>query len=331
MSTVPARPKGHDAVLGRLETLAERGSASEAVGGIPHAILFVGPAAVGKHAAARWWARCFKCESGGACEPVCTACKRIGAGSHPDVISLAPEAPGKSIGIEAVRDLIRLMSLRSMSAGPRFAIVRDAHRLTLEAQSALLKLLEEPPGSAVIVLVTENPAALLPTVRSRCQTLRFGAVPAAEIARILRDAGRDEVAAQRAAALALGSVGRALTLTPETISDRDELIRAVEALDVSDPQGVEDLTTSLVERRKDERPGLEELFAWTLLRIEAAFGQTPPAESAELAALLAATAPGDASRLLERAKRVHWTLDALARNANAKLAIRDLLLGLEAR
>jgi DNA polymerase-3 subunit delta' len=331
VSTVPSRPKGHDVVLARLEALATRAGESGAASGIPHALLFVGPSAVGKYAAALWWARCFKCESRGACEPVCAQCKRIAAGSHPDVTTLAPEVAGKAIGIDPVRDLIRLMSLRSMSAGPRLAIVRDAHRLTVEAQSALLKLLEEPPGAAVIMLVTENPAALLPTVRSRCQTLRFGAVPADAIASILRDAGRDEPAAARAAALALGSVGRALALSPDAISDRDALIRAVEALDPSDPQCLEDLAAELVERRKEERAGLEELLAWTLARIEAAFGHLPPAESAELAPLLAATVPGDASRLLERAERVHWTLDALARNANAKLAIRDLLLDLEAR
>jgi len=331
VSAIPARPRGHDAVLERLEALAQRDATADATGGIPHALLFVGPAAVGKYAAALWWARCSKCEDGGACEPICAACKRIGAGSHPDVTTLAPEAAGKAIKIEDVRDLIRRMSLKSMSAGPRIAILRDAHQLTIDAQSSLLKLLEEPPGSSVIVLVTENPAALLPTVRSRCQTLRFGAVTAADIAAILCAAGRDDESAARAAALALGSVGRALALTPEAVADRDELIRTVEALDGHDPQGVEDLTASLVERRKDERAGLEEVLVWTLLRIEAAFGHVPTAESAELAPLLAATTPADAARLLERAQRVHWTLDALARNANAKIAIRDLLIRLEAR
>jgi DNA polymerase-3 subunit delta' len=333
------RPRGQDAVMARLESLVERSLGLEATsvgdspasGGVPHAVLFVGPAAVGKHAAALWWARLFKCEHAASCAPPCVDCKRIAAGSHPDVLALQPEAPGKSIGIEPVRELIRMMSLMRMSAGPRIAIVRDAHRLTMEAQSALLKLLEEPPGAALIVLVTENPAALLPTVRSRCQAFRFGAVPAEIVAAILVERGLDRATAARAATLSLGSVGKALALTPEVVADRDDLIHSVESLHAGDPADLELLVASLVERRKQEKAGLEEVLQWTLLRIEAAHGHPPDSESEKLAPLLAATTERDVPRLLERAERVQWTLEALDRNANAKLAIRDLLLGVGER
>jgi DNA polymerase-3 subunit delta' len=194
---------------------------------MPHAVLFAGPGGVGKYPAALWWARLLKCADRAECDPPCPDCRRIGAGSHPDVAVLAPAEPGKAIGIDEVRELIRLMSLKCVGRGPRIAIVREAHELTHEAQSAFLKLLEEPPGSAVIVLVTENPAGLLQTVRSRCQTLRFGGVPVDDIARVLVAAGRDPDAARRAAELAMGSVGRAFMLTPELIEDRDQLIAAL--------------------------------------------------------------------------------------------------------
>lgn len=333
------RPRGQDAVMARLESLAERSRGLEATsvgdspasGGVPHAVLFVGPAAVGKHAAALWWARLFKCEHGARCAPPCVDCKRIAAGSHPDVLSLVPEAPGKAIGIDLVRDLIRMMSLMRMSAGPRIAIVRDAHRLTMEAQSALLKLLEEPPGAALIVLVTENPASLLATVRSRCQAFRFGAVPAEIVTAILVERGVDRATAERAATLSFGSVGKALALTPEVVADRDDLIHSVESLRSGDPADLELLVASLVERRKQEKAGLDEVLQWTLLRIEAAHGHPPDSESEKLAPILAATTESDVPRLLERAERVQWTLEALDRNANAKLAIRDLLLGVGER
>jgi DNA polymerase-3 subunit delta' len=325
--------------MARLEGLAERSRGLEAAavgdslasGGVPHAVLFVGPAAVGKHAAALWWARLFKCEHAASCAPPCVDCKRIAAGSHPDVLAVAPEAPGKSIGIDPVRDLIRMMSLMRMSSGPRIAIVRDAHRLTMEAQGALLKLLEEPPGAALIVLVTENPAALLATVRSRCQAFRFGAVPAEIVATILVERGLDRTTAERAATLSFGSVGKALALTPEVVADRDDLIHSVESLRAGDPADLELLVASLVERRKQEKAGLEEVLQWTLLRIEAAHGHPPESESEKLAPILAATTERDVPRLLERAERVQWTLEALDRNANAKLAIRDLLLGVGER
>jgi DNA polymerase-3 subunit delta' len=221
------------------------------------------------------------------------------------------------------------MTLKCVGRGPRIAIVRDAHELTHEAQSAFLKLLEEPPGTAVIVLVTENPAGLLQTVRSRCQTLRFGAVATDEIANLLIAAGRDADGARRAAELAMGSVGRAFTLTPELIEDRDQLIMAIEALRGADPAEVDLQTTALVERTKQGRAGLEDLFQWTMQRIEAALAPEAGVESTSSTGSRGETATPDALRLLERAERIRWTLDALDRNANAKLVIRDLLLDLE--
>jgi DNA polymerase-3 subunit delta' len=184
MSTIPPRPLGQERALARLARMAV-GASAGAGHGMPHALLFAGPSGVGKYPSALWWARQLKCTKHGECSPACADCKRIGAGSHPDVAMLAPEAAGKSIGIDEVRELIRLMALKCVGAGPRIAIVRDAHELTHEAQSAFLKLLEEPPGHAVIVLVTENPAGLLQTVRSRCQTLRFGTVSADAITTLL--------------------------------------------------------------------------------------------------------------------------------------------------
>jgi len=325
MSHAPGRPVGQDRALARLERLAA--ASHDGARGVPHAVLFAGPAGVGKYPAALWWARLLKCEHRAKCDPSCSDCRRIGAGTHADVSVLAPEALGKAIKIEDVRDLIRMMSLKCVGRGPRVAIVREAHELTHEAQSALLKLLEEPPGSAVIVLVTENPAGLLQTVRSRCQTLRFGAVATDDIAGLLVTQGREPAAARRAAELATGSVGRALALTPELIEDRDRLIRAIEAL--RDPADIDTQTTDLVERTKQGRAGLEDLFQWTMQRIEDALERGAGVESGETAGLAAGAASEDPSRLLYRAERIRWTLDALDRNANAKMVIRDLLLDLE--
>lgn len=327
MSTMPLRPVGQERALGRLERMAAATGVNGR--GLPHAVLFAGPAGVGKYRAALWWSRLLKCGNGAECDPACADCRRIGAGSHPDVTLLAPEAPGKSIGVNEVRELIRLMSLKRVSRGPRIAIVRDAHELTHEAQSAFLKLLEEPPGSAVIVLVTENPAGLLQTVRSRCQTVRFGGVPADEIRSVLVAAGREGADAERAAELAVGSIGRAFTLTADVIADRDQLIAAVESLRGADPGEVELQTAALVERTKQGRAGLEELFQWTMQRIEAALEPDAGVESGTSESLRAKSSDADAGRLLRRAERIRWTLDALDRNANAKLVIRELLLDLE--
>jgi DNA polymerase-3 subunit delta' len=328
MSVVQPRPVGQEGALEHLERMAASRSAGDARG-MPHALLFAGPSGVGKYPSAVWWARLLKCREGGLCSPACADCKRIAAGTHPDVAVLAPQAPGKAIGIDEVRELIRLMSLKCVGRGPRIAIVRDAHELTHEGQSAFLKLLEEPPGSAVIVLVTENPAGLLQTVRSRCQTVRFGAVPVADVVNWLVTSGRAPDDARRAAALSMGSVGRALSLTPELIEDRNQLIASIEAVPSADPGELEQRMSDLVERKKQGRAGLEELFQATMQRLEAVLGGETGADSSALAGPDGDTAAGNPLGLLRRAERIRWTLDALDRNANAKLAIRDLLLDLE--
>jgi DNA polymerase-3 subunit delta' len=327
VSAPPSRPLGQDRVLARLERAAELTDAETRGRGMPHAALFSGPAGVGKWLAARWWCRTLKCAHSGACDPTCSDCKRIGAGSHPDLVAIEPEAPGKAIAIDQVRELIRLMSLKCVGRGPRIALLRDAHELSIEAQSALLKLLEEPPGNALIVLVTENPSALLSTVRSRCQTFRFGGIPDADVEELLVAAGRDAETARRAAALARGRIGRALGLDAETIADRDELVAGLEALEDRDPLRLEEQVAALVERTKQGKPGLDEWFEWTLVRIEAALGYETAAESATLTRKLRDSSPADLGLLLARADGIHRTSDALERNANAKLAIRDMLLG----
>jgi DNA polymerase-3 subunit delta' len=253
----------------------------------------------------------------------------MGAGTHPDVATLEPEAPGKALKIEEVRELIRLMSLKTVGQGPRIALVRDAHGLTIDAQSALLKLLEEPPGSALIVLVTENPSGLLATVRSRCQAFRFGAVAAQDLETLLLAAGRDAETARRAAALARGRVNLALDYSPELVADRDELISSVEQLPGGDGLGAEPLVAALAERMKQGRPGLEELLEWTIHRIETAVGFPPGAESPALAEILQNSSTADFTALLTRAEGIQRTIEALDRNANSRLALRDLLFDLE--
>src|SRR6185295_17465602 len=92
----------------------------------------------------------------------------------------------------------------------RAFVVDDAHLMTEEASNALLKSLEEPPPTSHVMLVTASPQALLPTIRSRCQTLRIGALPAPLIEAHLREVGIDADDAQLRASLSGGSLAQAL-------------------------------------------------------------------------------------------------------------------------
>ena len=114
----------------------------------------------------------------------CPSCSRIARGVHPDVVFLEPGETG-AIKIDAVRDAIERSAYRPFEGKRRVVIADDAEAMVPEAQNAMLKTLEEPPLGSTFILVSSRPDMLLPTVRSRCQQLRFGRLAAAEIAGLL--------------------------------------------------------------------------------------------------------------------------------------------------
>jgi DNA polymerase-3 subunit delta' len=150
----------------------------------------------------------------------CPVCRRIERGSYADVLLVLPEESG-AIKIEQVRDVVSQTAYRPFEGRRRLIIVDEADAMGADAQDALLKSLEEPPPHSVFVLVSARPDSLAPTVRSRCSRLRFGRLSPAEIARALvRDHGYTEEESRAMAALAGGSLGRALEAAS---GDLDEL------------------------------------------------------------------------------------------------------------
>ena len=134
-------------------------------GRIAHAYLIVGGRGTGKRTLARLVAQSLFCMAGEKPCDICPACKRFLAGSHPDARTVAPK--GKSIGVDEVRQLIDWLSVKPYEGGYRSVIVEDADRMTLSAQNAFLKTLEEPGDRTVFFLLAESLNALVPTVRSR--------------------------------------------------------------------------------------------------------------------------------------------------------------------
>ena len=228
---------GHGRVLSLLSRALARDS-------MPPAVLMAGPAGVGKRATAIAVAQAINCLQPrsspeferDACGE-CASCRRIARGVHPDVIIVEPGDSG-AIKIEQLRSVIEQSQYRPFEGRRRVVIVDEADAAGADAQSALLKTLEEPPSGSIFILVSSIPDALLPTVLSRCPRLRFGPLAPADVARILvRDHKYTDADARAAAADADGSIARALEMQSEDVSEaRDAAQRLLqETARVSDP------------------------------------------------------------------------------------------------
>jgi DNA polymerase-3 subunit delta' len=205
-----------------------------------HALLLVGPAGIGKTTLALDVAALLLCAAEPDDRPCrdCRGCRMVASGNHPDVHRLAPEGPGGQIRIGSrsdaepgtVRRLVADLALLPVEGGARVAIVEHADRLNEDAQSALLKTLEEPPARTWLVLCADEEERLLPTVRSRCARVRLGPVAVREIEALLGDLGAaDAPTANRLGRLAGGRPGVALgwARAPEAITVRGEIARTL--------------------------------------------------------------------------------------------------------
>jgi DNA polymerase III subunit delta' len=236
-----------DGARTRGQTAAVEAIAGMVRGGAPHAILLAGPEGVGKTTLALDLAAGLLCEAKPLERPcrVCRACRMLERAGHPDLHRLGPSGPGRQVvigGPEAkyrgIRDLISELALLPVEGRARVAIVEGADRMNEDAQSALLKTLEEPPSGVVIVLCADQELRLLPTVRSRCARIRLGLVGARDIEAIVADHDlADPPMAARLGRLAGGRPGLALAYAraPEAVLIRAELSRVLLDLTGSGP------------------------------------------------------------------------------------------------
>ena len=179
----------------------------------------------------------------------CNACRRIARGVHADVIMIEPSANG-NIVIDQVRGAVDSATYRPFEGHRRVVIIDEADLLLVEAQNALLKTLEEPPPASVFFLVSSRPDMLIPTVRSRCQRLRFGRLSEAEVSTLLMEVhGYTELDAHAAAATAGGSVGKVLKEGSADFSTARDVARRV-LQTVSESPGAKQRLTSAKELTK---------------------------------------------------------------------------------
>lgn len=171
---------------------------------------------------------------------------------------------GQTITIEEIRRIKNFVSLSPYTGPYKFVVINDAHLMTTEAQNALLKVLEEPSPSSILILVTANPNSLLPTIISRCQEIKFPPHPKGVIGNILKNSGLSKSEAEFLAEFSNGRVGLVKTIIKEKsfgeIKDSvEELVRLVKA-DINERLTVAQKLTD----EKNKPDLIKKVLYWTL-------------------------------------------------------------------
>ena len=179
----------------------------------PHAIVLTGIPGAGKRTLARLLACAFLCTGEGK-KPCmqCKGCRRVLNGTHPDLLTPSAGEKERYVKVDHLREIIHALSLHSSEGGARVVLLENAQRMTVQAQNALLKSLEEPEENTRFVLTASGDTGLLSTVRSRCRVVRVPPWPRERVEKELKRRGVSDKQAADIAALCGGSIGLALSM-----------------------------------------------------------------------------------------------------------------------
>ncbi len=306
---------------------------------VAHAYLFHGPDRIGKRLLARRFIQAMTCDTAPgpdgpeACGR-CRSCQQFEQQSHPDWCVIEPDRSGATpvIKIEDIRELESRLIYRPLLAPRKFCLIDDAERMNIGAANALLKTLEEPPGHALLILVSSRPYALPATIRSRCQALRLTA-PAVSVtaAALTRVRGLSATDANVLASVTEGRLGEALSSDLTSLREQHDTMATV-----TSPKALRSISTilttaeTLAKGEESAADTLDRLATWihdvALTQIGAEADRlTHRGHERELQA---AAQSADLDRLLALLSEIETFQRNSSRNLNAQLMLEHILLRL---
>jgi DNA polymerase-3 subunit delta' len=287
-------------------------------GNLAPAYLFTGPEGVGKRTVALQFARAVLCREmpGDGCGR-CRSCLQIERGGHPDFILTAPEK--RTLKISQVREMQQFLSLTPAWCDREFSLVDDAESMNIESANAMLKTLEEPPAGTLVVLVSSNPGALLPTVISRCRKVGFGLLSEPEVEQVLLNRGVGAEEAAVAASLAEGCPGSVAAFEGEAWKKSSAGLERVAKAVAAGDKGA--LLTAVEKGVAGDREGMDLMVRVLLGKVRREIRRRLGLEKAVESARWAVLEEADEAELHRLAARLVEASRLLAGNVNAKLVL----------
>lgn len=249
---------GHEDMVMHLQTSLQMNKLS-------HAYIFAGEDGIGKNYVADIFAAAIQCDEkkGNPCG-VCKSCLQAMSGNHPDIRRVLHEKAG--IGVDDIRlQLNNDIQVKPYSSSYKIYIIDEAEKMTEQAQNALLKTIEEPPEYAVIILLTNNVNAFLPTILSRCVTLNFKSVDTKEIQKyLMENAHIPDYQAEISAAFACGNLGKALKYaSSETFTQlKSDIIHFMKNIEEMDVASISDAVKYLSDNKAQVNDCLDLMMLW---------------------------------------------------------------------
>ena len=299
---------------------------------VVNSYLFLGNEGIGKKYVALQFAKALNClgkesEGGDACDH-CSSCKKIDHALHPDVLVIEPE--GQYIKVDQVRQMQRQLAYKPYEGRHRVCILTAADRMAPYIPNTLLKTLEEPPLHTVIILLANSSRFILPTILSRCQTIRFNPLPIPLLSKwLIEGKGLNEAEAHLLASLSEGSPGKALEIQEEIRQiPREELLKQWVGLKTLSVEKMDRWIQSLSPHRENLLLIIE--VAKTLLRdlvvVKTSKEGSKLIHSDLLDAMEKLAREWSLASLLNRIETLHQTILAIRSNANMPLALEVAML-----
>ncbi|MBN2719290.1 MAG: DNA polymerase III subunit delta' [Deltaproteobacteria bacterium] len=298
-----------------------------------HAYLFEGPPGVGKQLTALALALAINCDSEKDGCGECIHCRKLLKGNHPDYLELTPPDGKRNILIDGVREAEAWIRMRPHEGKARILVIAPADAMTESAANALLKTLEEPRRGNYIILVTAASSSLLPTVRSRCQSVRFHALSEQTVLEILISGGMSEDDAKLLASVSRGSMETATQFRSEEVSGRVALVsQLLEGASSRIPDLALDAASKI--RDRGEAIAVLELLLVVmeaLLRIRAG-ARSDSGTKLIFGDLLGKLQNGSVQIAASHVAAIHRALVSIQRNnMNPQLALEGMIMNMRSR